>query len=170
MDLDEILQILKDSGCSSNVIEHSLAVSRKAVDMASNFNKTTGSNLNMENIREGALLHDIGRSKTHSIKHAVVGAEILKDLDFPHEIINITLKHIGAGIPPSEAAKLGLPAEDYMPHTMEEKIVAHADNLTNGEDEVDLDFVLNKWERIFGKDHPAISRLKKLDSETNPGL
>lgn len=170
MDLDEILKILKDSGCSSNVIAHSLAVSRKAMDMASNFNKTTGLDLNIEYIQIGSLLHDIGRSKTHSIRHAVVGAEILKDLDFPDEIINITLKHIGAGIPPNEAEKLGLPAEDYMPHTMEEKIVAHADNLTNGEDEVDLDFVLNKWERNFGKDHPAISRLKKLDSETNSSL
>lgn len=168
MDLEEIIKILKDSGCSSNVIGHSLAVSRKAMNMASNFNKITGSSLNTEYIQVGAMLHDIGRSKTHSIKHAVVGAELLKGLGFPEEVIRITLKHIGAGIPSDEAEKLGLPAGDYMPHTIEEKIVAHADNLTNGEDDVNLDFVIEKWVGIFGRDHPAISRLKKLDAETNP--
>ncbi len=84
------------------------------------------------------LLHDIGRTKTHTIKHAVVGAEILRNLNFPDEIVNITIKHIGAGIPPKEAEILGLPPGDYMPHTLEEKIVAHADNLVNGTIEVDI--------------------------------
>ena len=54
-----------------------------------------------------------------------------------------------------------------MPITLEEKIVAHADNLVNGTKEVDLNFVIKKWEKLFGKDHPAISRLKKLDQEVS---
>jgi hypothetical protein len=36
---------------------------------------------------------------------------------------------VGAGILPGEAAALGLPDRDYMPSTVEEKIVCHADNL-----------------------------------------
>lgn len=138
--------------------------------MAIYFTKITGLSLNLDYIEKGALLHDIGRSKTHGIKHAVVGAEILKELNFPTEIVNITLKHIGAGIPLDEANELGLPAEDYMPSTMEEKIVAHADNLISGENEVDLNFVIRKWEQIFGKNHPAISRLKQLHKETIPSM
>jgi uncharacterized protein len=162
------MTILKDFNCPSHIIEHSRAVSTKAQDMASNFMHETGSNVDMDLIVTGALVHDIGRTKTHTIKHAVEGAEILKSLNFPEEIIKITIKHIGAGIPPNEANILGLPPGDYMPHTLEEKIVAHADNLINGTIEVDLEFVIKKWEKIFNKDHPAINRLKQLHYELHP--
>ena len=138
---------LKDFNCPTHIIEHSKAVSNKAQDMSSNFMDKTGSNIDMEQIETGALLHDIGRTKTHTIKHAIEGATILKSLNFPDNIIKITVKHIGAGIPPSEAKILGLPPGDYMPHTLEEKIVAHADNLINGTVEVDMEFVLEKWEK-----------------------
>jgi uncharacterized protein len=159
---------LKDFNCPPHIIDHSKAVSVKALDMASNLMDKTGSKIDMEQIETGALLHDIGRTKTHTIKHAYEGAEILKSLNFPEEIIKITVKHIGAGIPSKEAEILGLPPGDYMPHTLEEKIVAHADNLINGTVEVDLEFVINKWGKMFGKNHPAINRLKKLHKELNP--
>ena len=159
---------LKDFKCPNHIIEHSKAVSIKAQDMASNFMDKTGSSIDMEQIETGALLHDIGRTKTHTIKHAIEGAKILKSLNFPENIIKITTKHIGAGIPPNEANILGLPPGDYMPYTLEEKIVAHADNLINGTVEVDLDFVIEKWKKMFGKDHSAIIRLKKLHKELNP--
>ena len=162
------ITILKDFNCPFYIIEHSMAVSNKAQDMASNFMDKTGSSIDMEQIETGALLHDIGRTKTHTIKHAIEGAEILKSLNFPENIIKITIKHIGAGIPPNEAKILGLPPGDYMPHTLEEKIVAHADNLVNGTVEVDLEFVVEKWTKMFGMDHPAIIRLKKLHNELNP--
>ncbi len=162
------IKTLKDSNCPPHIIEHSKAVSAKAKDMAFNFMAKTGSIPDMELIETGALLHDIGRTKTHTIKHAVKGAELLKSLNYPDEIIQITSKHIGAGIPPKEAELLGLPPGDYMPNTLEEKIVAHADNLINGTVEVDLDFVINKWEKKFNKNHPAIIRLRKLHYELNP--
>jgi uncharacterized protein len=154
-----------DLGCPSNVIEHSKAVSKKAVEMAVNYSRINATHLDMVQIECGALLHDIGRSKTHSIKHAVVGAEILRNLNYPDSIVNITLKHVGAGIPQSEAKKLGLEPRNYMPTTIEEKIVAHADNLIRGTTEVGIDSVITRWEKIFGKDHPAIDRLKKLHKE-----
>ena len=43
--------------------------------MSSNFMDKTGSNIDMEQIETGALLHDIGRTKTHTIKHAIEGAK-----------------------------------------------------------------------------------------------
>lgn len=159
------LKTLKDSKCPPHIIEHSRAVSIKTLDMASNFTKSSRCPIDLELVKTGGLLHDIGRSRTHTIKHAVVGAEILKDLNFPVEIVNITLKHIGAGIPKEEAEILGLPPWDYMPVTIEEKMVAHADNLINGTKEVKLEFVTRKWKKMFGKNHPAISRLNKLHNE-----
>ncbi len=159
------LKILEDFNCPPHIIEHSKAVSLKALDISSNFMNKNRSNVDLEQIETGALLHDIGRSKTNTIKHAIVGAEILRCLNFPEEIVNITLKHVGAGIPSNEADKLGLPPGDYMPITLEEKIVAHADNLVDGTTEVDLYTVTEKWKKKFGKDHPAINRLKKLHNE-----
>mgnify|MGYP001193075479 CR=1 FL=1 len=165
MDLNRCLKALNDSNCPLNVVAHSKAVSKKAVNIAKNYADKTSITVDMEQVRFGALLHDIGRSKTHSIEHAVVGAEILSNLNFPESYVNITLKHIGAGIPHDEAEKLGLPPGDYIPTTIEEKIVAHADNLISGTTEVDLIFVLNKCENKFGKDHPALKRMKKLHEE-----
>lgn len=165
MDLHTCLKALNDSKCPLNVIEHSKAVSKKAVDIGINFSDLNKTKVDMEQVEFGAIIHDIGRSKTHTIKHAIVGAEILKNLNFPDNYVNITLKHIGAGIPFEEAKDLGLPPKDYMPTTIEEKIVAHADNLVNGTTEVDINFVVTKWEGIFGKNHPAISRIKKLHND-----
>ena len=116
------IKTLKALNCPDHIIKHSEAVSIKAKDIAFNFMDKTGSNIDMGLIETGALLHDIGRTKTHTIRHAIVGAEILKNLNYPVEIIKITTRHIGAGIPPKEAEVLGLPPGDYMPNTLEEKI------------------------------------------------
>ncbi|ADZ10452.1 metal dependent phosphohydrolase [Methanobacterium lacus] len=165
MDITTCLKALNDYNCPPNVIAHSKAVSKKAVEIAKTYSEKTDATVDVEQVKYGALVHDIGRSKTHSIQHAVVGAEILRDLNFPECYINITLKHIGAGIPCEEAEELGLPKRDYIPSTIEEKIVAQADNLTSGTAEVDLTFVLKKWKESFGKNHPAIKRIKLLHEE-----
>lgn len=153
------IEILKNLNCPDHLIKHSKAVCKKALKLSSNFD------VNIELVKTGALLHDIGRCKTNSIDHAIVGAEILKDLGFSNEVANIALRHIGAGIPKEEAKLLGLPLKDYIPLSLEEKIVAHADNLIHWDKEVDLDFVITKWEEKLGKNHPSIPRLVKLHHE-----
>ena len=153
------IEFLKDLNCPTHLINHSKAVCKKALKLSSNFN------VNIKLVETGALLHDIGRSKTNGIDHAVVGAEILKNMGFPDSVANIALHHIGAGIPKEEAIQLGLPPQDYIPLTLEEKIVAHADNLTHWDKEVDLDFVIKKWNERLGKNHPSILRIIKLHNE-----
>jgi uncharacterized protein (TIGR00295 family) len=120
---EECLVILKKSGCSENVIAHSKAVETHAVRIA------VLAMADKDLVSRGALLHDIGRGKTHGIEHAVVGGEMAKELGLPESIIHIIERHIGAGLNSDEAAKLGLPRKDYIPLALEEKIVAHADNL-----------------------------------------
>ncbi|MGZ7069603.1 MAG: TIGR00295 family protein [Methanobacterium sp.] len=154
------IEILKGLDCPSHLIEHSVAVCKKAVKLTSNFDS-----VDIELVKTGAMLHDIGRCRTNSIDHAIVGAEMLKELGFRDEISNIALRHIGAGIPKEEAQLLGLPPKDYFPISLEEKIVAHADNLIHWSDEVDIDFVIKKWEKKLGKNHPSIKRIKKLHHE-----
>ena len=154
------LKLLKDVGCPEWVIEHSLGVSRKAVEIAGNFD-----DVDIELVRVGGLLHDVGRSKTNSIEHAVIGASMLRDLGYGDEIVNIVERHIGTGLSEEDARDLGLPIKDYTPKTLEEKIVSHADNLFNGADEVDVDFTINKWKRKLGENHPSIEKIKEIHYE-----
>jgi len=90
-----------------------------------------GMHADMELVIAGALLHDIGRSKDHTIMHANVGADMAERLGLPRELVSIIRKHIGAGVDILDARSMGLPRRDYMPRTLEEKIVAHADNLVS---------------------------------------
>lgn len=154
------IEILKSLNCPFHLIEHSVAVCKNAVKLSTNFDA-----VDIELVKTGALLHDIGRSKTNDIDHAIVGAEILKDLGFSDNVANIALRHIGAGIPKEEAISLGLPPQDYIPITLEEKIVAHADNLIHWDKEVDLNFVIKKWKERLGGNHPSIPRIIELHRE-----
>lgn len=154
------LKILKQEETPENVIEHSKAVYKKAMVIAANFK-----NADKDLIKKGALLHDIGRSKSHGISHAVEGAKIVKQYGYPEEVQNIVERHIGAGITEEESVKLGLPKKSYIPQTIEEKIVAHADNLLSGTKDVDIDFDIAKWKRKIDKPEENIKRLIELDNE-----
>jgi len=135
---DECIEILKQVGCSEEVIIHCKSVRDIAVKIA----KRADADLKV--VEAGALLHDIGRSKTHGIKHAVEGVKIAKKLDLPDSIINIIERHIGAGLPADEAKKLGLPAKDYLPLTLEEKIVCHADSLVGDSKKQSIEFEVER--------------------------
>jgi uncharacterized protein len=154
------IELLKQEGTPNNVIEHCEAVYKKAMEIAANFD-----NVDEDLIRKGALLHDIGRSKTHDITHAIEGVKIAQNYGYDKDVLNIIERHIGAGITENEAEKLGLPVKSYIPQTLEEKIVAHADNLVSGSKEVDIDFVIKKWKRRIDDSDDNIERLLKLDEE-----
>ena len=154
------IKLLEKENTPENVIEHSIAVCKKAMKIASNFD-----NADKDLIRKGALLHDIGRSKTHDITHAIEGVRIAEKYGYGRDVLNIIERHIGAGITEKEAEKLGLPVKSYLPETLEEKIVAHADNLISGSEEVDIDFVIEKWKRRIEDSEDNIERLIQLDNE-----
>lgn len=154
------IKLLEKENTPDNVIEHSMAVYRKAMEIAANFD-----NADKDLIKKGALLHDIGRSRTHGITHAIEGVEIAKKYGYEENVLKIIERHIGAGITKKEAEKLGLPVKSYLPETLEEKIVAHADNLISGSEEVDIDFVIKKWKRRIEDSEDNIERLIELDNE-----
>ena len=117
--------MLRDAGCTKRVIIHCCTVRTVAEQMMKHIE------CNREAVIAGALLHDIGRAIDHSIMHANVGADHLKKLSMPDDIVNIVRKHTGAGLDDAEARELGLPPGDYIPRTIEEKIVAHSDNMVS---------------------------------------
>ena len=159
---EQALQFLRRSGCRDNVIRHVEAVSELAVEIAQTC-REKGLNVDVELVEIGALLHDIGRSKTHSVHHAVIGAEIAKSLGLSKPVISIIQKHVGGGITNREAKKLGWPVGVYVPQTLEEKIVSYADKLIEGSRRVPIE----KTIASFSKELPpsAVERIRRLHME-----
>lgn len=163
----EALNLLKEVGCSSGVIAHCKAVSKLAVKIA-RICQQKGLSVNIELVKIAALLHDIGRSKSHNVNHVSIGAEIAASFNIPKSVINVIERHIGAGIPAKEAEELGLPSKDYIPQTLEEKIVAYADKLILENRRVGIKTAIEGFSRRLGPSHPAIKRLKHLHNELFP--
>jgi len=124
-----------------------------------------GHNVDIRIVESGALLHDIGRSRSHEVDHAAKGVEIAREMGLPEKLIHVIERHVGAGIPDDEAKALGLPEGHYVPETLEEKIVAYADKLIAGRCEVDIEVTIRDFASRLGEDHPSIQRLRDLDVE-----
>ncbi|WP_292472981.1 TIGR00295 family protein [Methanosphaera sp.] len=154
--IDEVYLKLK---CSDYIIDHCKVVYERSKDITKFYD-----NVDLDLIKAGCMLHDVGRTITNGIEHAYLGADLLRDLEVDEKICLITERHIGAGITSAEAKELGLPDRNYIPETIEEKIVAHSDNLVHGVTKVDLDFVIEKWNNKNMKQE-SIDMLIKLHEE-----
>lgn len=161
---EEAFRILRDAGCSVDVIKHCEAVAKLAVQIAKKCTDN-GVTVDIDLVYIGALLHDIGRAKTHKVHHAIIGAEMARALGLPEPIIAIIERHVGGGITSDEAAKLGWPGKDYVPQTIEEKVVTYADKLIEGSKIVSIDETLERFKRELGDNHPAIERIRRLHNE-----
>ena len=118
--------MLRDAGCKKRVIVHCCTVGAVAEEMLNGIKDA-----DRDLVIAGALLHDIGRSIDNGIAHANIGSGILEKMGVSEEIMEIVRKHTGAGLDDADVMDMGLPPGDYMPRTLEEKIVAHSDNLVS---------------------------------------
>jgi uncharacterized protein len=159
---EQALQLLRENQCSVKVINHCKAVTELALETASIL-KEKGLKVDSELVEAGALLHDIGRSKTHTVHHAVVGAEIAKSAGLPDSVVSIIKRHVGGGITVSEAEKLGWSKDVYVPITLEEKIVSYADKLIENSKRAPIDVTV---EKLSGElKFEAAERVRKLYEE-----
>lgn len=166
MKREEALTLLEEVGCPENVIDHCEAVSKKAAAIARKAKKSYGIDLALVEI--GGLLHDIGRAVTHRIDHGIVGAQLLQEEGINGNLQKICERHVCAGIPKAVAEEIGLPPRDFVPVTTEEKIVCHADNMTNHT----LQELREGWKTFFGNKNGEIivALLDKLHKELEPYL
>lgn len=125
--------LLRREGCSEKVIAHCRAVRDCACGYAA---RNPESDFSL--VERGAMLHDIGRSRAHNIRHAQCGADIVRSMNLGEGIARIVECHTGAGLTADECTLLGLSPRDCMPRTTEEKIVTHADNLIAGKGQVTI--------------------------------
>ena len=156
------IEVLVTAGCSPDIVAHCIAVSNKALTLTGYLKNGL---VDLDLVMQGALYHDIGRSKTHDIHHALAGADIGRDLRFSEALIHIIERHIGAGITASEAVRLGLPKKDYLPVTREEKIVSYADNLISGTREMPFYEALDRFKEILGPEHEGVELFIKQHYE-----
>ena len=156
------MQLLRKNHCSKKVINHCKAVAGLALETASAL-EMRGFKIDFALVEAGALLHDIGRSKTHSVHHAVVGAEIAEAAGLPDSVVAIIKRHVGGGITASEAEELGWPKDVYVPVTLEEKVVAYADKLIEKGKRAPIDITVEKLEAE--RKPEAAERVRKLYDE-----
>ena len=159
---EQALQLLRENKCSEKVINHCEAVTDLAIETASALLKK-GVKINFELVEIGALLHDIGRSKTHSVQHGVVGAEIVKSAGLPDSIVSIVKRHVGGGITSSEAEELGWPKDVYVPVTLEEKVVSYADKLIEKGKRAPIEATIEKFSEQGM--YEAAERVRELHDE-----
>jgi len=141
------------AGCGRSIRAHARAVTALAL-------RFTGSQVvDRDLVRAGAMLHDIGRGTTHGIDHAQRGATLAQSLGLDPAIVSIIERHIGAGMTADECSLERLIPRDCMPRTMEEKIVANADNLVRGEQPVTIEETLGATLRLKRRIRKRIYRL-----------
>ncbi len=159
---EQALQLLREHQCPTEVINHCKAVTKLALETATAL-RERGLKIDFELVEIGALLHDIGRSKTHTVHHAVVGAEIAKSAGLPDSVISIIKRHVGGGITASEAKKLGWPEDVYVPITLEEKTVSYADKLIENSKRAPIEVTIEKLSKEIKPE--AAERVRKLYDE-----
>jgi uncharacterized protein len=120
-----------------------------------------GSMVNQAAVDAAALLHDIGRSQTQLVGHGHVGAQILEREGVDGVVVEIVRRHVGAGISAEEAALLGFPSGDYIPGTLEQKIVCFADKMLDGDKARPFE---EEVKRFVKKGHD-VHRLRKLKED-----
>ncbi|HSQ48621.1 MAG TPA: HDIG domain-containing protein [Candidatus Deferrimicrobiaceae bacterium] len=159
---ERAIQILKDAKCRPQIINHCIAVTDYALNLACRLQQK-GHTIDLSLVEAGGLLHDLGRAKNQSIDHAVVGGQMAETLGLPEGVLRIIKRHVGAGIPDEEAQLLGWSRDTYMPETLEEKIVCYADKRVDQSGVVPID---NEIARLLGDGRVAAAeRVRRLHVE-----
>lgn len=102
----QCIEYLWDAGCKKRVVIHCATVRAVAEEIAKGIPQA-----DRDVVIAGALLHDIGRSKDHSIMHAYIGSQIVHDLGLSKDLEDIVRKHTGAGLDQQDVVEMGLPPE-----------------------------------------------------------
>ena len=118
------------------LLVHSKAVTTRALLIAAQHPELS---LDEQFIEEAAMLHDLGIFRTNApgiqcfgtesyIRHGVLGAELLRVEGFSRHA-RVCERHTGAGISLAdiERQQLPLPHHDFLPETLEEKVICYAD-------------------------------------------
>jgi transcription factor E len=162
--LEEARELLVSEGASEQVVKHC----EKVAEVVSRFLqklKDRKIHVNTDLALAGAMLHDIGRAKTHQVSHGMEGGEIIRRVGYPEDLARVVECHVGGGIGKGEVKKLFGIDTDLSPKTIEEKLVSYADKLVEGNREVPFSNTMKQYRKKFGPNHLSVKRLARLDRE-----
>ena len=122
------------------LVVHSTLVARKALEIARAWSERhPEESLDLDFLSEAALLHDIGIGLCEApelhcsgtepyLCHGILGRRLLEKEELPLHAL-VCERHTGAGITATEVrdGDLPLPERDYLPVSLEEKIICVAD-------------------------------------------
>ncbi len=159
-DREFALDLLRRLKIPLSVRRHSEKVADKALEIADKITKT---NVDKNLIEIGALLHDVGRTKTHGFRHALIGGKILRERGFSINLAKICETHILGGLDKEDAKRVGLPEKDYLPKTLEEKIICLADKHMAGTREVTIKERFERWFQKYGRSRILLKSKKRIE-------
>lgn len=159
-DREFVLDLLRRLKIPLSVRRHSEKVADKALEIADKITKT---NVDKNLIEIGALLHDVGRTKTHGFRHALIGGKILRERGFSINLARICETHILGGLDKEDAKRFGLPEKDYLPKTLEEKIICLADKQMAGTREVTIKERFDRWFQKYGRSRILLKSKKRIE-------
>ena len=147
---DILLKYYEEGSALLNLLmTHSEMVARKALGLADKARL----DVDRDFVWQAAMLHDIGIfrcdapsifcvGKEPYIRHGVIGAEIIRSLpaecflsaspeekNFCEAVARVCERHTGSGLSAKEIEmqRLPLPHKDFLPGTLEEKLICYAD-------------------------------------------
>lgn len=113
---------------------------RQVANLALALNSERNLELDPDQVRAAAMLHDIGIYATNApgiycfgqapyMQHGIIGAELLRNEGAPELWVHVAERHTGTGITAEDIIQqdMPLPLADYMPESTLEKLVCYAD-------------------------------------------
>jgi uncharacterized protein len=156
---DESIGLLDEYGKGAAWVRHCLTVA----DSASRLGQVIENRyaIDRQYLWSAALLHDIGRCVTHDpIMHGVEGYNLLMKLGHNREA-SVCISHILFGLAASEAIQFGLPAHDFIPRTIEERLIPLVDLMTEGDRPTTLDRRFSSLRKRYAENSFIINRLNR---------
>ena len=150
---------------------HSEMVARKALAVA----EAAGLDVDREFVYEAAMLHDIGIFRCDApgiychgtepyIRHGVIGAALMRQEGL-EAYARVCERHTGSGLTAKEIAEAGmpLPHKDFLPETLEEKLICYADKFFSKSGDPREEKTLERVRRSMAKFGPdSLARFEAL--------
>ena len=136
-------------------------------------------NADTDFIREAAMLHDIGIFLCNApkifcfgnepyIRHGFLGGQILREAGLPRHA-RVAERHTGSGLTIQQIIRqdIPLPKQNWMPETIEEKVICYADKFFSKSrpNQIATPEAIRRQMEYFGED--ALENWLKLENEIN---
>lgn len=148
----------------------------KVADLAIEIARSCRLPLDEDEIRNAAMLHDIGiflcdapgiecRGSEPYICHGYLGADLLRREGVDERLARVAERHTGTGLQPEEIAAQHLPLPSdrtYMPETLLEKLVCYADKFYSKSGEGERKTLAEVRRQMARLGEPTARRLEEL--------